>query len=367
MRILAVVLVVLAWPAAALGAAAPPVPLAAYVVVDGSDGTVLASSSADAERPIASLTKMMTAYLAVNDGALDRTFTVPAAAAHVGESGVGLRPGERLSGRTLLDALLVPSANDAAETLAVGLAGSEAAFAARMNATARRLGMLRTSYRTPYGLDATGQYSTAADQLILARLLMSDRRIRAIVRQRSVTIHGVRFAASNALLGAYRGLDGVKTGHTSGAGWCLAASARRGGHRIFAVALGAADEPTRNAAVTALLDWGFQQFHPVLAVRGGDPAGAVPTSDGGEVPVIAAKPVVVTLRPGDRLGLRYEIASLAVLPLAAGAVEGRVVVSRNGVVIGSSPIVAAHAVAARGLADRIGAVFADFEDALLPG
>lgn len=358
MRLLLVVIAAIAWPAAAVAAEPQPsLPLAAYVIADGSDGLVLAARSADAQRPIASLTKMMTAYVAIRAGALDRSFTVPAAATAIGESTVSLRAGQRISGRALFDALLVPSANDAAETLAIGVAGSERAFVATMNATARRLGMGRTVYRAPYGLDAPGQYSTAADQLVLARLLMRDRRIRAIVRQRSVTVNGTRYAASNTLLGTYRGLDGVKTGHTSGAGWCLAATARRHGQRVFAVALGAPDEASRNASVTTLLSWGLRRLHPTAIVRAGEPAGAVPTSGAGAVPVVAARAVIVTIRPGDRIRIRYELPGIAALPVAQGASLGRLVVLRNGVAAGAVPVVSPRGVPAPGLLDRVSSTF----------
>jgi D-alanyl-D-alanine carboxypeptidase len=334
-------------------AASPPdVALASYVIADGRDGKVLAQRNADAPRAIASITKMMTAYLALQAGALTRTYTVPAAATTIGESTAGLHAGHRVTGRDLLEGLLVPSANDAAETLAIGIDGSEAAFVRRMNRTARQLGMRDTVYKAPYGLDAAGQHSTAADQLILARLLMRDGRVRSIARLRSAVIDGLRLNASNTLLGTYAGLDGVKTGHTGDAGWCLAASAKRGSHRIFVVGLGAADEASRNREISRLLDWGFAQLHVATAVRSGAAGGRVPLPYGGAVDARVAKTLRLTLRPGERMRLRYRLAKVQ-LPVAQGQQVGQVDVLVGSRVAASSPLVAAKAVAAPSLFDRV--------------
>jgi len=354
MRRLLVTMVVLLGCALPAHAAAPPeVGLAAYIVADGRDGRVLARHDADAPRAIASITKLMTAYLALQAGALSKTYIVPVAATRIGESTAGLRAGHRVTGRDLLEGLLVPSANDAAETLAIGIDGSESAFVDRMNRAARRLGMRNTVYTAPYGLDAPGQHSTAADQLILARLLMRDGRVRAIAKLRSAVVDGLRLRASNTLLGNYAGLDGVKTGHTGQAGWCLAASAKRGARRIFVVGLGAANEASRNSEIAKLLDWGFAQLHPVTAVRAGAPAGTVPLPYGGTVDARVATTLRLTLRPGERLRLRYRVASVH-LPLAEGAPVGQVDVLVGSRVAVSSPLVASRAVAAPGLFGRLG-------------
>jgi D-alanyl-D-alanine carboxypeptidase (penicillin-binding protein 5/6) len=235
-----------------------------------------------------------------------------------------------------------------------------------MNRTAARLGLAHTHYHSPYGLDAPGAYSTAADQLILARALMRDPRIQAIVRKRYATVNGRRLPASNTLLGVYRGIDGVKTGHTNQAGWCLAATAHRDGQRLYVVGLGAVDEASRNEGVEDLLDWGFRQLHPVAVVTRGQAAGLVGVDTGGTLPVVVAAPVTVTLRPGDRLSLSYELPSRVTAPVALGTAEGRVVVLRNGVPEGSAPIVSAEAVAVPGILHRIRSVFSSLLGSVLP-
>lgn len=350
MPILAVALLVGAAPARA--ADPPDTGLAAYVVADGRDGRVLAKRQADRPRAIASITKMMTAYLALEDGALTKTYRVPVAATTIGESTAGLRAGRRVTGRDLIEALMVPSANDAAETLAIGIDGSEAAFVRRMNRTARELGMTDTVYKAPYGLDAAGQHSTAADQLILARKLMEDRRLRSIARLRSAVIDGVRFQARNTLLGVYAGADGVKTGHTNEAGWCLAATARRGGHRIYVIGLGSADQPTRDRDIARLLDWGFAQLHTAVAVRAGTAGGTLALPYDQSVDARVAETVRVTLRPGEKLRVRYRLGG-AKAPLAEGDAIGRAEVLVGSKVVADTPLVAARDVPAPGLFDRV--------------
>ncbi len=353
MRYLLALVALLAAVASAGAAPAPDVPLAAYIVVDGRDGYVLAEHDATAPRAVASLTKMMTAHLALEAGALDRSFRVPAAATVIGESTAGLRAGQRISGFDLFEALLVPSANDAAETLAIGLAGSERAFVTRMNETAASLGMLDTVYRAPYGLDADGQHSTAADQLILARLLMRDGRVRRIVRQRRARIGSVDLPASNTLLGRYAGLDGVKTGHTADAGWCLAASATRGGRRLFVVGLGAPDRESRDLAIARLLDWGFAGIRRVTVLQGGTLVASVPRPAGGTVGAVVGEAVRVTIRPGERLRVRYSLPGEVPAPLVRGAEIGRAEVLVDDRVVAVAPLVAAAAVPAPGIVDRV--------------
>ena len=240
----------------------------------------------------------------------------------------------------------MPSANDAAETLAIGIDGSEGAFVRRMNRTARQLGMRDTVYSAPYGLDAAGQHSTAADQLILARLLMDDGRLRPIAKLRSAVIDGLRLRREQHPARRLRGADGVKTGHTGQAGWCLAASARRSGRRIFVVGLGAADEASRNREIGRLLDWGFAQLHSVTPARR-DAGGRLPLPYGGTVDAQVAKSLRLTLRPGERLRLRYRVASVH-LPLAQGAPVGQVDVLVGSEVAATAPLVATRAVAAPG-------------------
>ena len=240
----------------------PPIPAAAYVVLDGDTGEPLASYNADQPRPVASLTKLMTARLVLDAGPLEHTAIVPPLQIAGDESQAGLEPGDHLSRDELLQAMLVASANDAARTLAVDLAGNEHGFVDMMNAEAAAARLDATRYANPTGLDDPAQHSSAADVAHLARNLMQEPAFRRIVAAESTNVPGQRpdgaeLPATNNLLGAYPGANGVKTGNTDQAGWCLAASATRDGRSIVAVVLGAPTEQARDDAARALLDYGF--------------------------------------------------------------------------------------------------------------
>jgi serine-type D-Ala-D-Ala carboxypeptidase (penicillin-binding protein 5/6) len=235
----------------------PPIAAAAYVVVDGDTGEPLASLNADQPRPVASLVKLMTARLVLDAGSLADTATVPPLQLAGDESQAGLEPGDHVTRGELLQAMLVASANDAARTLAVDVAGNEHSFVRMMNAEAAAAGLDATRYANPTGLDDPDQQSSAADLARLARDLMQDPAFRRIVAAENIRINGSELPATNDLLDAYPGADGIKTGHTDEAGWCIAASATRDGRSIVAVVLGAPTEQARDAAASALLDYGF--------------------------------------------------------------------------------------------------------------
>ena len=155
--------------------------------------------------------------------------------------------------------MLIVSANDAARLLALDIAGGEAPFAELMNQQAANLGLTNTHAVNASGLDQDGQYSTADDMTRLSVFLMNNATFQLTVKRTDATLNGQLYPASNDLLTTYPGADGVKTGHTTQAGWCIVASAQRDGRRIFVTVLGAPTEAARDAAATSLLDWGFAQ------------------------------------------------------------------------------------------------------------
>jgi D-alanyl-D-alanine carboxypeptidase (penicillin-binding protein 5/6) len=234
------------------------VSVAAGVVIDAGSGRVLWSHRPHLRRPIASLTKLMTALLGYRPAALDRRFTVTAAM--TGELGytVGLRSGQRVSERDMLAAMLIASANDAADALAVHRAGSLAAFVALMNREARRMKLSDTHYSNPSGIVDAGNASSAWDVADLTRYLLARPPLRALVSSKLYRpALGAPYVNRNQLLWSYPGAEGVKTGETALAGICLVAAARRHGHTVIAVELGAAGDEFRSAA--RLLDWGFRK------------------------------------------------------------------------------------------------------------
>ncbi len=278
----------------------PPIAAAAYVVIDGDTGEPLASLNADQPRPVASLAKLMTARLVLDAGPLEHTATVPPLQITGDESQAGLEPGDHVSRGELLQAMLVASANDAARTLAVDVAGNERRFVRMMNAEAAAAGLDATRYANPVGLDDPAQHSSAADVARLARDLMQDPAFRRIVAAESTTLNGSELPATNDLLGAYRGADGIKTGHTDEAGWCIAASATRDGRSIVVVVLGAPTEQARDDAARALLDYGFQQTVTDLSGAGD----GAPSTNGQVEPEPADEDVVNPGHPPAELGRR---------------------------------------------------------------
>lgn len=248
-------------------------PRAAPAYLVEIDGTAVWGRAIDSPRAPASLAKIMTA-LVVLDERFDNAsaVTISARAARETGSRLGVRAGEVMTAGALLDGMLVASANDAAVALAEHCAGSVDAFVARMNLQARRLGLLHTRFANPTGLDAKGQVSTVHDLRVLTEAALSrpdfTRRI-ALPRAVVSTTAGRRMdvASTNELLGRVEGVRGVKTGTTAKAGECLIALADRDGHRVVVVLLGAKE---RWWTASALLEAAFREASP----SSGDPAGA---------------------------------------------------------------------------------------------
>lgn len=233
----------------------PEVPARSFAVYDATSRKVLAGSGLDTELAVASITKLMTASVVLAHGGLDEPIVVPPVETARGESVAGLEAGETLTRRQLLALLLIPSAGDAAEALAVTSGTSRDGFVERMNARARSFGLDHTRYVNPAGLDAAGQHSTARDTVLLAARMMRSETVRTIVRRTEARLHGRELRATNHLLGTGLGIDGVKTGHTDEAGWCIVVSAMHRGHRIVIAVLGSPAEAQRDEAVRGLLSW----------------------------------------------------------------------------------------------------------------
>jgi D-alanyl-D-alanine carboxypeptidase len=235
----------------------PGVSAGAYAVLDVGTGEFLAARDLHGRHHVASLMKLLTAWVVMQAGEPDKSVTVPEMDIAADESAIGLREGEVQRRDVLLRSMLIASANDAARALAVDVGGSEHAFVERMNDAARELGLDDTHVDNPVGLDSDGQYSSAHDIVVLGEQLMRDPTFRATVQRQEARLHGDVFAATNDLLGSYDGADGIKTGHTDGAGWCVLASANRDGRHIIAIVLGARDERARDGDAAKLLDWAF--------------------------------------------------------------------------------------------------------------
>lgn len=285
----------------------------AAMVMDARTGEVLHARNADTRLHPASLTKMMTLYIAfeaVQNGELsmDTEVTISRNAAAEPPSKLGLRAGQKIKLRYLVRAAAVKSANDAATAIGEAISGSEAAFARRMNRTAKALGMTRTTFKNAHGLTADGHLSTAHDMTILGRHVLYDYPQYYNLFSRRSADAGMRSVANTnrRLLDAYKGADGIKTGYTRAAGFNLVASAERGQERIIATVFGGRSTASRNAKVAELLDMGFKRAPSRVAVR--EPR--KPSYQGGKREVVvASKPA--TESTGTK-GKTIRVASAAV-------------------------------------------------------
>lgn len=341
-----------AQPAATAAAAGPPALSApSAILIQPQTGDVVYARAADRRRAIASTTKLMTALLALERRRLPERMTAVRYAAAPAESVVGLQAGERMTTADLLRALLLASANDAAATIAVNVGGSTKGFVRLMNDRARRAGLTRTHYANPVGLDDPRNASTARDLAKLALLVRRSAFARAVMdRPRAVLRSGARVRTvvnRNTLVAAVPWINGVKTGHTAAAGWCLIAAGRRDGVELIAVVLGTPSEAARNADALALLGWGFTRYRRVTAARAGATLARLPIRDrGGTVRVTTPRTVRVVVRRGEVTrtrvsGLPADIAG----PVEAGKRLGTLIVTRRGRVVERAPLVTATAVA----------------------
>jgi D-alanyl-D-alanine carboxypeptidase len=250
-------------PQRTLPAAPPTVTAAEVAVVDDDSGLLLYGANPHAREAPASTTKIATAIVTMEHAAnLDQTVRVSvdgfAMAAADGSSIMGLSPGQRVTLETLLDGLLLPSGNDAAEQLAISVGESRAGFVGWMNSLATdELGLHDTHFVNPSGLDADGHYSSAYDLAQLARRAMREDVFREIVATPQIRSDGFVLAGHNPLIGAYAGADGVKTGTTDDAGKVLVGSATRNGHRVYAVVM---HSTNIQSDTSALLDWAWHEF-----------------------------------------------------------------------------------------------------------
>ena len=342
--------------AAPAAAAPPPVHSSAYVIEDARTGEVLASSHAHEHLPIASLTKMMTVLLALEHHKLTDVVRVDSRAAIVGESTINLRPGETLTVRDLIKGALIQSANDAAAALALSMAPDFASFARLMNAKAAELGLHDTHFVRPDGLDVPDHYSSAADMTKLARILMHTRFVRETVDEKTATIGGGRTLYTwDDLLSIFPRTIGVKTGHTSQAGWCQVAAARGAGVTIYATLLGGPSRSVRNVDLESLLIWGLAQFRVVPVIQAGRTYATAQVPYGKRpLELVAAKPLNAVARLGRGLTEKVVAASAVALPVRQGAVLGRVEVWEGGKLRGSSDLVASRTINKPGLGSRLG-------------
>jgi serine-type D-Ala-D-Ala carboxypeptidase (penicillin-binding protein 5/6) len=336
--------------------AAPRVDARAYLVENAATGEVLLSEGAERRLPIASITKLMTVLVVLERARPDDLVTVGPGASSVGESTVHLQPGEQLTVRDLVEAALIQSANDAANALADHVGGGDRArFVELMNAKARALGLRDTRFVRPDGLDVEGHYSTARDVTLLARVAMRSPIVREIVARRTDTIAGGRRLYTwNDLLASFPGLIGVKTGHTSSAGWCQVAAARGRGVTIYATVLGSRTRTGRNEDLAELLAWGLSRYRVVQIVesrrvyaRAEAPYGREPLG------LVASRPMIRVARVDRPLVERVVAPAAIELPVRRGQRLGWVRVYDRGRLVAARPLLAARTIERPDLGGRL--------------
>lgn len=276
-------------------------PYAAYVI-DARTGEVLHARNADTRLHPASLTKMMTLYIAFQaiergEISLDTKVTISQNAASEQPSKLGLHAGQKIALRYLIRAAAIKSANDAATAIGEAISGSEAKFARRMNRTAKQLGMTRTTFKNAHGLTENGHLSTARDMTVMGRHLLYDYPQYYNLFSRMTADAGVRKVShtNRRFLSSYKGADGIKTGYTRAAGFNLTASAERGNERIIVTVFGGASTTARNAKVAELMDLGFRRAPSSAPLRKPDAPAYVAQAD----PEPAATPTASTA-PGAK-------------------------------------------------------------------
>ena len=338
------------------------------ILLEAESGQIVFAKNADEKRPVASVNKVMTILLtleAVDTGrvSIDQEITISPNASGMGGSQVLLDTGEVQTLSVLLKSMIVGSANDAAVAIAECLYGSEELFVQRMNARAAELGMLDTVFTNCTGLPADGQYTTARNVAIMTMQMLLHPLYYEYARIWLDEIdHGdgrlTQLTNTNKLIRLYDGCDGGKTGSTKAAGYCVAATAKRGDMRLIAVVLGAGTSSDRFDDAKAMFDYGFANYrlYPVaqsgtkirgeIPVLGGDREG-LPVELGGDLTLLMLK--------GDeqRVSLEPNLPESLTAPILAGTRVGSVNVVMDGVVLAEIPVVASQTVEAKGFGSAV--------------
>jgi serine-type D-Ala-D-Ala carboxypeptidase (penicillin-binding protein 5/6) len=328
------------------------------LLLDARTGEVLESHAASERLPIASTTKLMTAYVALKELPLSRRVRAAPYDAEYGESLLNLRPGQSVSVRDLLYGLILRSGNDAAYDLARAAAGSERRFVRQMNLRAAALGLADTHYANPIGLDQRGNYSTARDLATLTQRLLGIPTFARIADARSARLRSLhpprRIRTINELLLLAPWTTGVKTGHTFKARYVLVGSGRRHGVELISVVIGAASDEDRFEGSLDLLERGFRQYRRRVPVRAGEElASPAIRYTGGELPLRAARSIVAGVRPGQRIEVDVRAPAEVEGPLARGTPLGRATVTVDGLRAGTVAVLAGRSIPAAGAFDRV--------------
>ncbi|NND66228.1 MAG: D-alanyl-D-alanine carboxypeptidase [Halioglobus sp.] len=346
----------------------PQVAATAYLLIDAESGAVLAEQNADQPVPPASLTKMMTSYILaaeISQGRVQESDMVTVSEnawsqnpVFKGSSLMWIEPGKDVSIGDLQRGIIVSSGNDATVAVAEHVAGSEAVFVDMMNATAEQLGMVDTYYVNSHGLPDPNHVTTARDLATLAKaMILHHPEQYAIYKEREFTYNGIRQYNRNTLLAEDATVDGLKTGHTEEAGYCLVASAERRNMRLISVVMGTSSKSARKSATRALLNYGFRFFDTGTVYDAMTELDTPRIWKGQQdtVSVGLMEATVLTLPRGKHKKVKTEldIEDQLVAPLAAGDKVGTVTLTLDGETVFHGPLVALVPVEQGGLFARL--------------
>ena len=332
--------------------AAPDLAATSFVLQDFHSGEIIAAKDPSLQVEPASITKLMTSYvvfreLASGNLSLDEPVRISEKAWRTGGSKMFVEVDTEVSVEDLLKGVIVQSGNDASVALAEHVAGTEAVFAQMMNAEAQRLGMTGTNYRNSTGLPDPDHYTTAVDVATLSRALISEfPEYYAWYSQLEFTYNDIRQANRNLLLRRDESVDGLKTGHTESAGYCLATSAVRDGMRLVSVVMGTASENARAEASQSLLNYGFRFFETFKLYSAGEELTRAEVWKGAldDMALGVAEDVFLTVPRGrqDRLAAELVVPSRPVAPFAAGETYGALQIRLDGELELEQPLIVMH-------------------------
>ncbi|MDP1926231.1 MAG: D-alanyl-D-alanine carboxypeptidase family protein [Thiobacillus sp.] len=349
----------------ALAAVPPPPPLIAksYVLMDATSGAVLVNQQGDERLPPASLTKLMTAYIAtlkIQRGELKESdlVTISEKAWRMGGSKMFVQVGNQVSVSDLFHGIVIQSGNDASVALAEHIAGSEEAFASLMNTEAKRLGMRNTHFANATGWPAPDHYSTARDMAILAHAIINADPVHyAIYAQKYFLWNGIKQPNRNLLLWRNDGVDGLKTGHTEEAGYCLVASAKKNDQRMIAAVFGTSSEAARATETAKLLGYGFLFYETKTFHKKSEVLAQAPVWKGAarSVKVGVNADMTMSMPRGEaaQFSTQTVLNSTLIAPLKQGDVVGKVEIRRGDKVLKSVDLVALEMVEQGGFFRRV--------------
>lgn len=344
-----------------------PVPPAlaakSWLLLETGSGQILSSEKPDEKLDPASLTKLMTAYLTFSairqkTLALEQTLPVSEKAWRTGGSKMFVRVGHQVPVDDLIKGVIVQSGNDACVVLAEGIAGSEENFAQMMNREAQRLGMKNSSFRNATGLPDPQHFTTARDLSILANALIRDfpEEYHRYYSLKEYSYNNIKQSNRNRLLWLDPSVDGMKTGHTEAAGYCLISSAQRGPRRLISVVLGTASDSARTTESQKLLNWGFISYDARSLYAKGQAVSSLPIWKGaqGQVKVGFDKDLVVAVPKGlaDKISVQMIPPAQLMAPVKAGQPLGTLKISVDGQAYGDYPLLALESVGEAGIVGR---------------